>query len=46
VDNVKALVLDMPLLPEYGLLGLNFFDAFDARLDRQNGVLRLKKKPV
>ena len=37
--------MDMPFDPENGLLGLNFFDAFDAQIDRQNGILRLKKKP-
>jgi len=46
VDNVKAFVMDMPFDPENGLLGLNFFDAFDAQIDRQNGVLRLRKKPL
>jgi len=46
VDNVTALVLDMPLLPDYGLLGLNFLDAFSAEIDRKNGVLKLKKRPT
>jgi clan AA aspartic protease (TIGR02281 family) len=44
-ENVKALVMDMPASPDFGLLGLNFLDAFSAELDRQNGILRLKKRP-
>lgn len=45
VDNVTALVMDMPLLPEYGLLGLNFLNAFSAEIDKAGGILRLKKRP-
>jgi len=44
VDKVKALVVDLPASPEHGLLGLNFFDAFRAEIDRANGVLRLKRR--
>ena len=45
VNNVTALVMDMPLEPESGLLGLNFLEAFNAEIDRPNGILRLKKRP-
>ena len=44
VDNITAYVMDMPLLPEVGLLGLNFFDSFSAEIDRKNGLLRLRKR--
>ena len=44
VYNVKALVLDIPGFEDYGLLGLSFLNGFSVEIDKQRGILRLKKR--
>ncbi len=44
VNGLKALVIDLPGYKDYGLLGLNFLDNFRVEIDRNKGLLRLKKR--
>jgi len=44
VENVRALVLDIPNHREMGLLGLNYLNRFQMDLDTQNGILLLSPK--
>lgn len=44
VYNVKALIIDLPGYPDYGLLGLNFLNNFHIEIDNKKGILRLKKR--
>ncbi len=44
VNGLKALVIDLPGYKDYGLLGLNFLDNFRVEIDRNRGILRLKKR--
>jgi clan AA aspartic protease (TIGR02281 family) len=44
VNNIKALVLDIPKRPGVGLLGLNYLSRFRMELDDKNGVLLLKPR--
>ena len=44
VDNVRALVLDIPHQDETGLLGLNYLNRFQMDLDTENGILLLSPK--
>lgn len=41
VRNVRALVLDLPERPGWGLLGLNYLQRFDAELQSEKGLLLL-----
>ncbi|MFO7496279.1 MAG: aspartyl protease family protein [Desulfobacterales bacterium] len=41
VRNVRALVLDLPERPGWGLLGLNYLQGFDAELQSEKGLLLL-----
>jgi clan AA aspartic protease (TIGR02281 family) len=44
VDNVKALVLDIPNQPEWGLLGLNYLQRFRMDMNTPEGVLLLEPR--
>ncbi len=44
VDNVKALVLDIPNQPEWGLLGLNYLQRFRMDVNTLEGVLMLEPR--
>lgn len=44
VAGVKALVIDLPGMPDHGLLGLNFLHNFRVEIDKKKGLLRLTKK--
>jgi clan AA aspartic protease (TIGR02281 family) len=44
VNGVKALVIDLPTMPDHGLLGLNFLHNFRVEIDKKKGLLRLAKK--
>ncbi len=44
VEDVKALVIDIPAHPAAGLLGLNFLSRFRMDLDTNQGVLLLSPK--
>ncbi len=44
VDNIKALVIDLPGYAGTGILGLNFLNHFSYEIDKQGGVLRLRKR--
>jgi clan AA aspartic protease (TIGR02281 family) len=44
VKNVKALIVDVSAYPECGLLGLNFLNHFRYEIDKQNGILRLRRR--
>lgn len=44
VKNVKALVIDLSSYPDCGLLGLNFLNHFRYEIDKDRGILRLKRK--
>ena len=41
VNNVKALVLDLPNQPDWGLLGLNYLQLFRMDMNTEEGVLLL-----
>jgi clan AA aspartic protease (TIGR02281 family) len=41
VHDVRALVLDLPERPGWGLLGLNYLEHFDAELQSEKGLLLL-----
>jgi clan AA aspartic protease (TIGR02281 family) len=41
LDNVEALVLDLPNQPDMGLLGLNYLRRFHMDLNSERGVLTL-----
>jgi clan AA aspartic protease (TIGR02281 family) len=44
VYSVKALVMDIPGYSDYGILGLSFLNNFSVEIDKQQGILRLKKR--
>jgi clan AA aspartic protease (TIGR02281 family) len=46
VASVKVLVLDLPGFSDYGLLGLDFLNHFRFEVDKNRGVLRLKKREL
>jgi clan AA aspartic protease (TIGR02281 family) len=46
VDDMKVLVLDLPVFSDYGLLGLNFLNHFRFEVDKNRGILRLKKREL
>jgi clan AA aspartic protease (TIGR02281 family) len=44
VKNVKALVLDIPNQPDWGLLGLNYLQQFRMDMNMEEGVLSLEPR--
>jgi clan AA aspartic protease (TIGR02281 family) len=44
VNNVRALVLDIPDKPEWGLLGLNYLQRFRMDMNTEEGVLILEPR--
>ena len=42
VNNVKALIIDLPSYPNYGLLGLDFLNHFNMEIDNERGILKLR----
>ena len=44
VNNVKALVLDIPNQPGWGLLGLNYLQRFRMDMNTEEGVLLLEPR--
>jgi clan AA aspartic protease (TIGR02281 family) len=44
VKNVKALVINLSTYPDCGLLGLNFLSQFRYEIDKDRGILRLKRR--
>jgi clan AA aspartic protease (TIGR02281 family) len=44
VDNVKALVLDIPNQPDWGLLGLNYLERFRMDMNTEEGILLLEPR--
>ena len=42
VNNVKALVMELPSHPDCGLLGLDFLNNFNMEIDNERGILKLK----
>jgi clan AA aspartic protease (TIGR02281 family) len=44
VNNLKVLIIDLPGVPDYGLLGLDFLNNFRFEIDKRQGILRLKKR--
>jgi clan AA aspartic protease (TIGR02281 family) len=44
VKNVKALVLDIPNQPDWGLLGLNYLQQFRMDMNTEEGVLSLEPR--
>jgi len=44
VNNIKALVLDIPNQPDWGLLGLNFLQRFRMDMNTEEGVLLLEPR--
>jgi clan AA aspartic protease (TIGR02281 family) len=44
VNDVKALVLDLPNQPEWGLLGLNYLRRFRMDINTKNGILLLEPR--
>lgn len=44
IPYVKALIIDIPGYPDYGLLGQNILNNFRIEIDNKNGILRLRKK--
>ena len=41
VDNVSALVLDLPNQPNVGLLGMNYLSLFRMNINTDQGILTL-----
>jgi clan AA aspartic protease (TIGR02281 family) len=44
VKNIKALVLDIPNQPDWGLLGLNYLQQFRMDMNTEEGVLSLEPR--
>ena len=44
VNNVKALVLDIPNQPDWGLLGLNYLQRFRMDMNTEEGILLLEPR--
>lgn len=44
VNNIPALVIDIPGQPGIGLLGQSFLKYFEVEIDGKKGILRLKRK--
>jgi clan AA aspartic protease (TIGR02281 family) len=44
VNNVKALVLDLPNQPDWGLLGLNYLQRFRMDMNTEEGILLLEPR--
>jgi clan AA aspartic protease (TIGR02281 family) len=44
VNNVKALVLDLPNQPDWGLLGLNYLERFRMDMNTEEGILLLEPR--
>jgi len=44
VNNVKALVLDIPDQPDWGLLGLNYLQRFRMDMNTEEGILSLEPR--
>jgi len=44
VENIQALIIDLPGLPGVGLLGTEFLRHFNIEIDNQNGILKLKPR--
>lgn len=43
-DNLTVVVVDLPLHPDVGILGMDFFGKFRIEVDKTNKVLKLKKR--
>jgi clan AA aspartic protease (TIGR02281 family) len=46
VDNMKVLIFDLPGFSDCGLLGLDFLNHFRFEIDKQKGLMRLKKREI
>lgn len=44
VNNIKALVMDVPGVGDYGILGLSYLNNFRVEIDKPKGILRLRKR--
>lgn len=44
VNNIKALIIDIPGFAEYGLLGNNFLSYFHLEIDPKRGLLYLRRR--
>ncbi|MFZ2053844.1 MAG: retropepsin-like aspartic protease [Candidatus Aminicenantales bacterium] len=44
VENVQALIVDVLAYPDCGLMGLNFLNHFRYEIDKQKGILRLRRR--
>jgi len=44
VNNVRALVIEIPSHPNSGLLGLDFLNNFNMEIDNERGILKLRKR--
>ena len=44
VNNVKALVLDLPNQSDWGLLGLNYLERFRMDMNTEEGILLLEPR--
>lgn len=42
-DNLTVLLVDLPLHPDVGLLGMDFFGKYRIEVDKPNKILKLKK---
>lgn len=43
-DNLKVFLVDLPLHPDVGLLGMDFFGPYRLEVDQTNRVIKLKKR--
>ncbi|MBN2244470.1 MAG: retroviral-like aspartic protease family protein, partial [Candidatus Aminicenantes bacterium] len=44
VNNVRALVIEIPSHPDSGLLGLDFLNKFNMEIDNERGILKLRAR--
>jgi predicted aspartyl protease len=44
INNIKALVMELPSHPDCGLLGLDFLNNFNMEIDNERGMLKLRKR--
>jgi len=44
VNNVRALVIEIPSHPNSGLLGLDFLNNFNMEIDNERGILKLRAR--
>ena len=42
IDNIRALVIEIPSHPDSGLLGLDFLNNFNMEIDNERGILKLR----